>query len=198
VTGEIVDVFKSAGLNKPEISILDDEFLDDVKKLKQENLAVELLRKLIEDEIYTRTAKNAMAHKSFSDLLKRSIGKYKNRSVETSQVIAELIKIAKELKASADRGEDIGLSKEELAFYDALLLNESAAEAMENDAIVLIARELAKEIRNSAQPDWTNRPNLKAKMRRNIKNILRRTGYPPDEQEGAVERVLEQAELMAT
>jgi len=198
VTGEIVDVFKSAGLNKPEISILDDEFLEDVKKLKQENLAVELLRKLIEDEIYTRTAKNAMAHKSFSELLKRSIGKYKNRSVETSQVIAELIKIAKELKASADRGEDIGLSKEELAFYDALLLNESAAEILENDAIVLIARELAKEIRNSAQPDWTNRQNLKAKMRRNIKNILRRTGYPPDEQEGAVERVLEQAELMAT
>ncbi|MCP3429724.1 type I restriction endonuclease subunit R [Opacimonas viscosa] len=197
VTGEVVDVFKSAGLNKPEISILDDQFLNDVKKMEHKNLAVEMLQKLIEDEIRTRTAKNAASQRSFMDMLAASVAKYKNKAVHTSQVIEELIKLAKELRESADRGEEIGLTKEELAFYDALLENESAKDAMTDDDIVLIAKALVEEIRNSSQPDWEKRPNLRSKMRRNIKKILKRTGYPPDYQAEAVEAILKQAEVMA-
>ena len=197
VTGDIVDVFKSAGLNKPEISILDDKFLDDVKKMEHKNLAVEMLQKLIEDEISTRTAKNAASQRTFMDLLAASVAKYKNKAVHTSQIIEELIKLAKELRESADRGEDIGLTKEELAFYDALLESETAKEAMENDDIILIAKALVAEIRNSTQPDWEKRPNLRSKMRRNIKKLLKRTGYPPDHQAAAIEAILKQAELMA-
>lgn len=197
VTGEVVDVFKSAGLNKPEISILDDQFLNDVKKMEHKNLAVEMLQKLIEDEIRTRTAKNAASQRSFMDMLAASVAKYKNKAVHTSQVIEELIKLAKELRESADRGEEIGLTKEELAFYDALLENESAKDAMADDDIILIAKALVEEIRNSSQPDWEKRPNLRSKMRRNIKKILKRTGYPPDYQAEAVEAILKQAEVMA-
>ncbi|MDW1964074.1 type I restriction enzyme endonuclease domain-containing protein [Vibrio sp. Vb0587] len=196
VSGEIVDVFQSAGLNKPEISILDDEFLAEVEQIKEKNLAVEMLKKLIEDEIRTRTVKNAVANKTFSEMLKKSLDKYRNRSVETSVVIEELIKLAKELRESADRGDELDLTKEELAFFDALLLNESSKEAMEQDQIIFIARELAKEIRKSAQPDWTKRKNLRSRMRIKIKQILKRTGYPPDMQEEAVEMVLQQAELV--
>jgi type I restriction enzyme R subunit len=197
VTGEVVDVFKSAGLNKPEISILDDQFLDDVKKMEHKNLAVEMLQKLIEDEIRVRTAKNAASQRSFMDMLSASVAKYKNKAVHTSQVIEELIRLAKELRESADRGEEIGLTKEELAFYDALLENETAKEAMKDEDIVLIAKALVQEIRSSSQPDWEKRPNLRSKMRRNIKKILKRTGYPPDQQAEAVEAILRQAEVMA-
>lgn len=197
VTGEIVDVFKSAGLNEPEISILDDKFLDGVKNMEHKNLAVEMLQKLIEDEISTRTAKNAASQRTFMDLLAASVAKYKNKAVHTSQIIEELIKLAKELRDSADRGEDIGLTKEELAFYDALLESETAKEAMGNDDIILIAKALVAEIRNSTQPDWEKRPNLRSKMRRNIKKLLKRTGYPPDHQAAAIEAILKQAELMA-
>ena len=197
VTGEIVDVFKSAGLNKPEISILDDRFLDDVKNMDHKNLAVEMLQKLIEDEISTRTAKNAASQRSFMELLANSVAKYKNKTVHTSQVIEELIKLAKELRDSANRGEEIGLTKEELAFYDALLESDSAKEAMQDEDIVLIAKALVAEIKNSSQPDWEKRPNLRSKMRRNIKKLLKRTGYPPERQAEAVEAILKQAEIMA-
>lgn len=197
VTGEIVDVFKSAGLNKPELSILDDKFLEDVKNMEHKNLAVEMLQKLIEDEIKTRTAKNAASQKSFMDLLAASVGKYKNKAVHTSQVIEEMIKLAKELRESADRGDNIGLTKEELAFYDALLSNDTSEEAMSDEDIVLIAKTLVAEIRNSSQPDWEKRPNLRSKMRRNIKKVLKRTGYPPNHQSEAIDAILKQAEIMA-
>lgn len=196
VSGEIVDVFQSAGLNKPNISILDDEFLAEVEKSEHKNLAVEMLKKLIQDEIKTRTVKNAVAYKTFSEMLRNSLDKYRNRSVETSVVIEELIKLAKELRESADRGEELNLTKEELAFFDALIANDSAREAMQQKDILTIARKLAEEIRKSAQPDWAKRKNLRAKMRLKIKQILKRTGYPPDEQAEAVELVLEQAELV--
>jgi type I restriction enzyme, R subunit len=196
VSGEIVDVFQSAGLNKPNISILNDEFLAEVEKSEHKNLAVEMLKKLIQDEIKTRTVKNAVAYKTFSEMLRNSLDKYRNRSVETSVVIEELIKLAKELRDSADRGEELDLTKEELAFFDALMANDSAREAMKQKDILTIARKLAEEIRKSAQPDWAKRKNLRAKMRLKIKQILKRTGYPPDEQAEAVELVLEQAELV--
>ncbi|HFQ4859093.1 type I restriction endonuclease subunit R [Vibrio vulnificus] len=196
VSGDIVDVFQSAGLNKPEISILDDDFLAEVEKTEHKNLAVEMLKKLIQDEIKTRTVKNAVAYKTFSEMLRNSLDKYRNRSVETSVVIEELIKLAKELRDSADRGDELDLTKEELAFFDALLANESAKEAMKQEDILFIARELAAEIRKSAQPDWAKRKNLRSRMRIKIKQILKRTGYPPDCQEDAVELVLQQAELV--
>jgi type I restriction enzyme R subunit len=197
VTGEIVDVFKSAGLNKPEISILDDKFLEDVKNMEHKNLAVEMLKKLLEDEISTRTAKNAASQRTFMDMLAASVAKYKNKAIHTSQIIEELIKLAKELRDSADRGEDIGLTKEELAFYDALLQSDTSKKAMENDDIILIAKALVSEIRSSSQPDWEKRPNLRSRMRRNIKRLLKRTGYPPNHQAEAIEAILKQAELMA-
>ena len=131
------------------------------------------------------------------DLLAASVAKYKNKAVHTSQIIEELIKLAKELRESADRGDDIGLTKEELAFYDALLESENAKQAMEDDDIILIAKALDAEIRSSSQPDWEKRPNLRSKMRRNIKKLLKRTGYPPNHQAEAVEAILRQAEIMA-
>lgn len=197
VSGEVVDVFKSAGLNKPEISILDDDFLDDVRKMEHKNLAIEMLEKLINDEIVVRTAKNAAEQVAFSDRLERAVGKYRNRSVETSQVIEALIALAKELREAADKGKELNLSPEEVALYDALIRNGNAKDAMKDEDIITIARELAKEIRNSAQTDWAKRDNLRAKMRRNIKKVLKRTGYPPDKCDEAVAYVIEQAERMA-
>jgi type I restriction enzyme R subunit len=197
VSGEVVDVFKSAGLNNPEISILDDDFLEDVRKMEHKNLAVEMLQKLINDEIVARTAKNAANQVAFTDRLEKAVSKYRNRSVETSQVIEALISLAKELRDAADKGKDLNLSKEEVALYDALLRNENAKGDLTNSDIIIIARELAKEIRRSAQTDWAKRENLRAKMRRNIKKVLKRTGYPPDKCDEAVLYVIEQAERMA-
>lgn len=197
VSGEVVDVFKSAGLNKPEISILDDDFLDDVRKMEHKNLAIEMLEKLINDEIVVRTAKNAAEQVAFSDRLERAVGKYRNRSVETSQVIEALIALAKELRESGEKARELNLSPEEVALYDALIRNGNAKDAMNNEDIITIARELAKEIRNSAQTDWAKRDNLRAKMRRNIKKVLKRTGYPPEKCDEAVAYVIEQAERMA-
>lgn len=197
VSGEVVDVFKSAGLNNPEISILNDGFLSDVSKMKQKNLAVEMLEKLLKDEIATRTAKDSAKEVEFSDRLEKSVAKYRNRSVETSQVIEALIALAKELRDAADRGKSLNLSPEEVALYDALLRNGSVKDLMENQQLVAIAIELAKEIRNSSQPDWSKRDNLRAKMRRNIKKVLKRTGFPPDKCDEAIQYVLEQAERVA-
>lgn len=197
ISGEVVDVFKSAGLNKPEISILDDDFLDDVRKMEHKNLAIEMLEKLINDEIVVRTAKNAAEQVAFSDRLERAVGKYRNRSVETSQVIEALIALAKELRESGEKARELNLSPEEVALYDALIRNGNTKDAMKNEDIITIARELAKEIRNSAQTDWAKRDNLRAKMRRNIKKVLKRTGYPPEKCDEAVAYVIEQAERMA-
>ncbi len=197
VSGEVIDVFKSAGLNNPEVSILDDEFLDDVRKMEHKNLAVEMLEKLLNDEIVTRTAKNAANQVAFSERLEKAVAKYRNRSVETSQVIEALIALAKELREAADKGKELNLSPEEMALYDALLRNDDAKNAMKDAEVVTIARELAKEIRKSAQTDWAKRDNLRAKMRRNIKKVLKRTGYPPDKCDEAVAYVIEQAERMA-
>jgi type I restriction enzyme R subunit len=197
VSGEVVDIFKSAGLNNQEVSILDDNFLDDVRKMEHKNLAVEMLEKLLNDEIVTRTAKNAANQVAFSERLEKAVAKYRNRSVETSQVIEALIALAKELRDAADKGKELNLSSEEMALYDALLRNSDAKNAMKDAEIITIARELAKEIRNSAQTDWAKRDNLRAKMRRNIKKVLKRTGYPPDKCDEAVIYVIEQAERMA-
>jgi type I restriction enzyme R subunit len=194
--GEVIDIFAAAGLQRPDISILSDDFLDEVRDLPQRNLAVELLNKLLSDEIRTRKRKNVVQARSFSEMLERSIRSYQNRSVQTATVIEELITLAKEMREADRRGEDLGLSDDELAFYDALETNDSAVAVLGDETLRTIARELVETVRNNVTIDWTVRENVRAKMRVVVKRVLRKHGYPPDKQEAATRTVLEQAELL--
>jgi type I restriction enzyme R subunit len=196
-TDGVVDVFAAAGLKKPDISILSEEFLADVKNLPQKNLAVELLRKLLNDELRIRKKKNLVQSEAFSEKLERTIIGYRNRAIETAQVIEELIRLAKEMREAQRRGEDLKLTEDEAAFYDALADNASAKDAMGDAGLAEIARELTKTIRESVTIDWTVRENVRAEIRVKVKRILRLRGYPPDAQARAVETVMKQAELLA-
>ncbi len=193
----VVDVFAAAGLKKPDISILSEEFLADVKNLPQRNLAVELLRKLLNDEPKLRKKKNLVQSEAFSEKLEKTILKYRNRAIETAQVIEELIRLAKEMREAQRRGEDLKLTEDEAAFYDALADNESAKQVMGDQALAEIARDLTKTIRESVTIDWTVRANVQAAIRVKVRRILRLRGYPPDQQARAVETVMRQAELLA-
>jgi type I restriction enzyme R subunit len=193
---EVIDIFAAAGLKKPDVSILSEEFLAEVKGMPQRNLAVEMLRKLLESEIGTRRKKNIVQARSFAEMLENSIRRYHNRAIETAQVIEELIELAKDLKDADRRGENLGLTEEEVAFYDALEVNDSAVKVLGDETLRIIAQELLKSIRNNVTIDWTVRENVRAQMRVMIKRILRRYGYPPDKQEKATQTVLEQAELI--
>lgn len=193
---EVIDIFAAAGLKKPDISILSDEFLAEVRGMPQRNLAVEMLRKLLEGEIKTRGRKNVVQARSFAELLENSITRYQNRAIETAQVIEELIKLAKDMREANQRGEELGLTEDEVAFYDALEVNDSAVKVLGDDTLRLIAQELVKSVRNSITIDWTVRENVRAQMRVIIKRILRKYGYPPDKQARATELVLEQAEVL--
>ena len=195
---EVIDIFAAAGLKKPDISILSDDFLEEVRGLPQQNLAVELLQKLLNDEIRTRKRKNVVQARSFAEMLERSIRAYQNRSIETAAVIEELIALAKEMREADRRGEDLGLSDEELAFYDALETNDSAVAVLGDETLLTIARELVETVRNNVTIDWTVRENVRAKMRVAVKRILRKYDYPPDKQEAATRTVLEQAELLCS
>lgn len=197
VSDEVIDVFKAAGLKKPEVSIFSDEFLLEIQGMKQKNLAVELLRRLLNDEIKTRSKRNVVESRSFSKMLEDAIQKYKNRAIETVAVIEELIKIAKEVREAHARGEALGLSEDEMAFYDALEANDSAVKVLGDKVLGEIARELVKSIKANVSIDWTVRENVRAKLRIIVKRILRSSGYPPDKQEKAVETVLEQAERLS-
>lgn len=191
---EVMDIFAAAGLKKPDISILSDEFLAEVKGMPQRNLAVEMLQKLLKGEIKTRFRKNVVQGRSFAEMLEKSLIRYQNRAVETAQIIEELIALAKQMKAAEQRGEELGLSEDEIAFYDALEVNDSAVAVLGDDTLRMIAQELVQAVRNSVAIDWTVRENVRANMRVIIKRILRRYGYPPDLQAKATELVLEQAE----
>jgi type I restriction enzyme, R subunit len=193
---QVVDVFAAAGLKRPDISILSDQFLSEVRGLPQKNLAVELLRKLLANEIKTRGRKNLVQSRSFAELLENSIRKYQNRAIEAAQVIEELIGIAKEMREAEQRGEKLGLSEEEAAFYDALGTNDSAVQALGDENLRFIAQELTKTIRENVTIDWTERETVRAKLRVMVKRILRKYGYPPDKQEAATKLVLEQAEVL--
>ena len=193
----VIDIFAAAGLPKPDISILSDQFLAEIRGMPQRNLAVELLEKLLHGEIATRRRKNVVQARSFAEMLERSIRKYQNRAVEAAQVIAELIDLAKEMRAATARGDDLGLSEEELAFYDALETNDSAVKVLGDETLRDIARELVKTVRNNVTIDWTVRENVRAHLRVLVKRILRKYGYPPDKQEKATQTVLEQAELLS-
>ena len=197
VSDEIVDIFAAAGLKKPDISILSDEFLAEIRGMPQRNLAVELLRKLLVGEIKTRSQRNVVQARSFTELLERSIRRYQNRAIETAQVIEELIALAKDMRAANARGEELGLSEDELAFYDALETNDSAVKVLGEPTLKTIARELVATVRKNVTIDWTLRENVRAQMRVLVRRILRKYGYPPDKQEKATQTVLEQAALFS-
>ncbi len=197
ISDEVVDVFAAAGLKKPDISILSDEFLAEVRKMPHRNLAVELLRKLLASEIQARRRKNLVQARSFAELLERSIRRYQNRAIESAQVIEELIALARDMRAANARGESLGLTEEELAFYDALETNDSAVKVLGEPTLQKIATELADTVRKNVTIDWTVRENVRAHLRVIVKRILRKYGYPPDKQEKATQTVLEQAELLS-
>ena len=194
--GQIIDVFTAAGLPKPDISILSDGFLAEVRGLKHKNVAAELLEKLLKDELKVRSKRNLVQSQIFSEKLKKTLNAYHNRAISTMEVIEELIRLAKELDAAVKRGEDLGLTEDEIAFYDALAANENAVRAMGDDKLKVIAAELITKVRQSVTIDWTVREGARAKIRVIVKRILGKWGYPPDLQEEAVKTVLMQAELL--
>jgi type I restriction enzyme R subunit len=192
----VIDIFTAAGLKKPDISILSDQFLAEVRGLKHKNVASELLAKLLKDEIKTRSARNLVQGRAFSEMLKKTLAAYHNRAIATHEVIEELIKLAKELEAAGARGEELGLNDDEIAFYDALAANESAVRAMGNAELRVIAAELVTAVRKSVTIDWAVRDGARAKIKVLVKRILKKHGYPPDLQEEATKTVLAQAELL--
>ena len=193
----LIDIFAAAGLEKPDISILSDEFLSEVRGMPQRNLAVEMLQKLLKGEIAGRRRKNVVQARSFAEMLERTLLRYRNRAVEAAQVIEELIQLARELRRANARGEELGLTEDELAFYDALETNDSAVKVLGDETLRDIARELVETVRGNVTIDWTLRENVRANLRRLVKRILRRHGYPPDKQEKATLTVLEQAEALS-
>ena len=198
VVGEgVADIFKLAGLESPDISILSEDFLKEVMKMPHKNLAVELLQRLIKDEVKTKFKTNVVKQRKFSDLLEKSLGRYQNRSVEAAQVIEELIAMAKEFQQDLERRDSHNLSDEEEAFYDALAKNESASELMGEEVLVEMAREVAKKLRDNLTVDWAVRDSVRAKLRILIRTLLRKYKYPPDQAKDAVELVLRQAEVIS-
>ena len=193
----MIDVFTAAGLPKPDISILSDQFLAEVRDLKHKNVAAELLEKLLKDELKVRSKRNLVQSQVFSEKLKKTLNAYHNRAISTMQVIEELIKLAKDLDAATMRGEDMGLTDDEIAFYDALAANDSAVQAMGDAKLKLIAAELITQVKQSVSIDWTLRESARAKIRVIVKRILKKYGYPPDLQDKAVKTVLAQAELLS-
>ena len=193
----VLDIFAAAGLDKPDISVLSDAFLSEVQGMPQRNLAVELLQKLLKGELHIRRRKNVVQARSFAEMLEQTLRRYQNRAIEAAQVIEELIQLAKEMREANARGEELGLSEDELAFYDALETNDSAVQVLGDDTLRDIARELVDTVRNNVTIDWTLRENVRAKLRAMVKRILRKHGYPPDKQEKATVTVLEQAEVLS-
>ncbi|MCB9737710.1 MAG: type I restriction endonuclease subunit R [Deltaproteobacteria bacterium] len=192
----VVDIFGVAGLQKPDISILSDEFLETVKTSPHRNLQLELLKKLINDEIRSITRRNVVQGRKFSEMLERTLLAYQNRSLEAAQVILELIGMAKEMRDAPKRGEELGLTEDELAFYDALVDHGNVKELMGDKVLAAIAHDLVKAIRASVTIDWTQKEAVRADMRRKVKRLLRQHGYPPDKREEAVVTVIDQAEAV--
>ena len=193
----VIDIFAAAGLEKPDISILSEEFLVEVRGMPQRNLAVELLQKLLKGELAVRRRKNVVQARSFAEMLERTLRRYQNRAVEAAQVIEELIQLAREMREANARGEKLGLKEDEMAFYDALETNDSAVQVLGDATLRDIARELVETVRGNVTIDWTLRENVRANLRRLVKRILRKHGYPPDKQENATQTVLEQTAVLS-
>jgi len=196
VSESVVDIFDAVGLDKPNIGLLDDEFLAQVRNLPEKNLAVELLERLLEGEIKSRFASNVVQNRKFSELLANVITRYQNRSIETAQVMEELVEMAKKFRDAASRGDQLGLTEDEVRFYDALANNESAVRELTDETLKKIAHELTENLRQSLTVDWSERESVRAKLRLMVKRILRKYKYPPDLQDAAVELVLQQAQAL--
>jgi len=199
ISTEVIDIFQAAGLQNPEISglnILSDEFMAELKDMPRKNLALELLRRLLNDEIKKRSARNIIQSKKFSEMLADAIKRYQNNAITAAEIIEEMIRLAKELKQADKRGEDLKLDFRELAFYDALEVNDSAVLILGDEVLKTIARELVGSVKNSVTIDWDKKESVQAKMRVMIKRILKKYGYPPDLQEKAVRTILDQAKLL--
>lgn len=193
----VVDILAAAGVDAPDISILSDEFLEEIQSLPQKNLALELLKKLIDDGIKQHTRKNIVQARSFAEMLERAIRKYQNRSIEAVEVIQELIQLAKEIREARERGEDLGLNEDQMAFFDALADNESAKQVMGDKKLKMLATLLVEKVRQNVSIDWTIREDVRAGIRLSVKYLLREHGYPPDMEEKATDLVLEQAEVLS-
>lgn len=196
VSESVVDIFDAVGLDKPNIGLLDDEFLAQVRNLPEKNLAVELLERLLEGEIKSRFASNVVQYKKFSEMLANVITRYQNRSIETAQVMEELVEMAKKFREATSRGEQLGLTEDEVRFYDALANNESAVRELTDETLKKIAHELTENLRQNLTVDWSERASVRAKLRLMVKRILRKYKYPPDLQDAAVELVLQQAQVL--
>ena len=197
VSEKVVDVFDAAGIKKPEISILSDEFLQELKGMQQQNVALETLRKLLNDEIKARSKTNLVQSRSFKEMLEESIRKYQNKVLTAAEVINEVIGIAKEFRAAKAQGEALGLTDYEMAFYDAVAQNDSAREILEQEQLKALSIALVEAVRKNASIDWTIRDSVKSKMRVAVKKLLKKYGYPPDMALLAIDRVLDQAEILA-
>ena len=193
----VVNIFAEAGLRNPDISVLSDDFLSEVREMPHRNLAVELLQKLIKGELSTRRRQNVIQARSFAGMLEDAIRRYQNRTIEAAQVIEELIELAKEMREDFARGQELGLNEDELAFYDALETNDSAVKVLGDDTLRTIAQELVETVRRNATIDWTVRESVRAGMRNAVRRVLRKYKYPPDKEEKAIETVIEQAELLS-
>jgi type I restriction enzyme R subunit len=197
IAGGVTDIFALAGLDKPNISLLSDEFLEDVRRMPSKNLAVELLEKLLRDAIKARTRNNVVQELKYGERLLKTLRKYNNRAIETAQVIEELIQMAKDFQAAMKRDEELGLSPDEIAFYDALANNESALRELGDEILKKIAHELTEKLRASTTVDWQVRDSVRAKMRNMIRRLLKKYKYPPDQRDDAIELVLRQAEKLS-
>jgi len=193
---QVIDIFAAVGMQEPNIAILSDEFLAEVRHLPQRNLALEMLKKLLNDEIKARSKKNLVQSRSFTEMLEKSIRAYQNRSIDAAHVIAELVELAKRMREAHSRGENLGLTEDEVAFYDALEVNDSAVKVLGDLTLRTIAHDLVDAVRRNVTIDWTVKESVRAKLRTMVKRILRKHGYPPDKQEKATQTVLAQAELL--
>jgi len=197
VSDRVIDIYSAAGIKTPDISIFSEEFLAEVKNMKHKNVALELLKKLLNDELRSMTRKNLVMSRSFADMLAETIRKYQNRTLEAAQVITELLELAKKIRDDREKGKDLGLTEEEVAFYDALANNESAVRELGDKTLKAMAKELVDILRKNTSIDWTIKESVQAKLRVYIKRLLKKYDYPPDKQEEATKTVLEQAELLA-
>ena len=193
---EVMDIFQAVGMERPDISILSEEFLAEVQNLKHNNLAFELLKKLLNDEIKSRSRRNIVEARKFSEMLQQAVVLYQKRAITSAEVIEELIKLAKEIKKARGRGESLSLNEDELAFYDALAENESARDVMGDEQLCIIAHELLEKVKTNVTIDWELREAARARIRVLVKRILRKYGYPPDLEKAATKLVLEQAEVL--
>ena len=196
VSDEVVNVFDAAGLKSPNIAVLSDEFLEEVRNLEHKNIALELLKKLLNDEIRTMQRKYLVKSRSFVKMLEETIKKYQNQTIEAAQVIAELVELAKKIREEKERGSELNLTEDEIAFYDALCESDSAVMEIGDDTLKQIAQELVAMLRKNTTIDWTLKEQVRAKLRVYVKKLLNKYGYPPDKQEQATKTVLEQAEVL--